>query len=100
VAQFICFLITVTNQKFIQEETERRLNSSYDCYHSIQNILSSCLSKNIKIRIFMSIILLVVLYGCKTWSLTLREAEDICEQDIENTWTQERLSNRILETAA
>jgi hypothetical protein len=31
------------------------------------------LSKNIKIRIYKTIILPVVLYGCETWSLTLRE---------------------------
>jgi hypothetical protein len=29
------------------------------------------LSKNLKIKIYRNIILLVVLYGCKTWSLTL-----------------------------
>jgi hypothetical protein len=34
---------------------------------------SSLLSKNIKIRIYKTIILPVVLYGCETWSLTLRE---------------------------
>jgi len=34
---------------------------------------SSVLSKNIKIKIYGSIILPVVLYGCETWSLTLRE---------------------------
>jgi hypothetical protein len=39
----------------------------------LQNILSSCLlSKNIKIRIYITVIL-SVLYGCETWSLTLRE---------------------------
>jgi hypothetical protein len=31
------------------------------------------LSKNIKIRIYKTRILPVVLYGCETWSLTLRE---------------------------
>jgi hypothetical protein len=31
------------------------------------------LSKNVKIKIYRTIILLVILYGCKTWSLTLRE---------------------------
>jgi hypothetical protein len=31
------------------------------------------MSKNIKIRIYRTIILYVVLYGCETWSLTLRE---------------------------
>jgi hypothetical protein len=31
------------------------------------------LSRNLKIRIYKTIILSVVLYGCETWSLTLRE---------------------------
>ena len=31
------------------------------------------LSKNLKIKIYRTIILTVVLYGCETWSLTLRE---------------------------
>ena len=40
----------------------------------MQNLLSSSfLSKNLKIKIYRSIILPVVLYGCETWSLTLRE---------------------------
>jgi hypothetical protein len=41
---------------------------------SFQNLLSSCLiSKNLKIKIYKTVILPVVLYGCETWSLTLRE---------------------------
>jgi hypothetical protein len=64
----------VTNQNLIQEEIKRRLNSGNACYHSIQNLLSSrLLSKNVKIRIYKTIILSVVLYGCETWCLTLRE---------------------------
>jgi len=44
------------------------------CYHLVQNLLSSrLLSKNLKIKIYRIIILPMVLYGCKTWSLTLRE---------------------------
>jgi len=31
------------------------------------------LSKNLKIKIYRTVILPVVLYGCETWSLTLRE---------------------------
>jgi hypothetical protein len=31
------------------------------------------LSKKLKIKVYRTIILSVVLYGCKTWSLTLRE---------------------------
>jgi hypothetical protein len=58
----------------IQEEIKRRLNSGNDCYHSVQNLLSSrLLSENMKVRIYKTIILPVVLYGCETWSLTLRE---------------------------
>ena len=44
------------------------------CYHSVQNLLySNLLSKNVKIKIYRTIILPVVLYGCETWSLTLRD---------------------------
>ena len=40
----------------------------------MQNLLSSrLLSKNVKIKICRTIILPVVLYGCETWSLTLRK---------------------------
>jgi len=46
------------------------------CYHSVQNIISaSLLSKNKKIKIYRTIILSIVLYGCKTWSLTLMEGD-------------------------
>ena len=34
---------------------------------------SRLLFKNVKIKIYRNIILSVVLYGCETWSLTLRE---------------------------
>jgi hypothetical protein len=58
----------------LQEEITRRLNSGSDCYHSVQNLLSSRLpSKNVKIRIYNTIILPVILHGCETWSLALRE---------------------------
>jgi hypothetical protein len=40
----------------------------------VQNILSSgLLPKNISVKIYGNVILSVVLYGCETWSLTLRE---------------------------
>jgi hypothetical protein len=46
-----------------------------------ENILISItkilLPKNIKIRIYKSIILLVVLYGCETWSLTLKKGHKL-----------------------
>ena len=59
------------NQNSIQEEIKSRLKSRNACYHSLKNLLSySLLSKNIKIKIYSIIILLVVLYGCGTWLLT------------------------------
>jgi len=52
--------------------------SGDSCYHSVQNQLSSCLlSKNLKIKIYRTIILPVVVYGCETWSLTLREEPNL-----------------------
>ena len=43
------------------------------CYYSVQNLLSSSLlSKKLKIKIYRIIILPDDLYGCETWSLTLR----------------------------
>jgi len=65
---------TLTNQNSIQEEIKSRLKSLNACYYSVQNLLSSrLLSKNLKINIYRTIILPIVLYGFETWSLTLRE---------------------------
>jgi hypothetical protein len=62
------------NQNSIQEEIKSRLKSGNVCYHAMQNLLSSCLlSKNIKIKIYRTTVLPVVLYGFETWSLTLKE---------------------------
>jgi hypothetical protein len=73
VSQFMYLGTTVTNQNLIQEEIKRRLNSGNACYHSVQNLSSRFLSKNVKVRIYKTIILPVAPYGCETWSLTLRE---------------------------
>jgi hypothetical protein len=70
VAQFKYLGTTITNQNLIQEEIKRRLNSGNACYHSVHSLL---LPKNVRIRIYKTIILPVVLYGCETWSLTLWE---------------------------
>jgi hypothetical protein len=75
VSQFKYLWITVTNQNLIQEEIKKILNSGNACYHSVRNLRSSrLLLKNVKIRIYKTIILPMVLYGCKIWSLTLMEA--------------------------
>jgi hypothetical protein len=48
-----------------------RLNSGYACYYSVQNLPVSY--QKLKNKIYRTVILPVVLYGCETWSLTLRE---------------------------
>jgi len=67
---------TLTHQNSIPEEIKSRLRSGNACYHSVQNLVPSrLLSKNLKIKIYIyrTIILPVVLYGYETWVLTLRE---------------------------
>jgi len=65
---------TLTNKNSIQEEIKSRLKLGNACYYSVQNLLSSIsLSKKLKIKIYRTIILPVILYGRETWSLTLRE---------------------------
>jgi len=59
---------------YLHEDFKSRLKLGNACYYSVQNLLSSSLlSKNLKIKMYRNIILPVVLYGCETWSLTLRE---------------------------
>ena len=66
--------ITLTNINYIQEEIKSRLKLGNACYYSVQNLLSySLLSKNLKIKICGTIISPVILYGCETLSLTLRD---------------------------
>jgi hypothetical protein len=64
----------LTIQNYVLEEIKGRLKSGNACYHSVQIVLpSSLLSKNLNIKLYRFITVSVVLYGCETWSLTLRE---------------------------
>jgi hypothetical protein len=58
----MCYLRTMlTDQNYIQEEIKSRLKLGNASYHSVQNVLSSrLLSKNLKIKIYRTIILSVV----------------------------------------
>jgi hypothetical protein len=83
VAKFKYLGTTLTDRNHMHEEISSRLNSGNACYRSVQSLLSSrLLSRNLKVKIYKSIILPVVLYGCATWSLILRE-----EGAEENIWT-------------
>ncbi|KAJ4434549.1 hypothetical protein ANN_23111 [Periplaneta americana] len=68
---------TVTNMNDTREEIKHRINMGNACYYSVEKLLSSSLLssavKNLKVRIDKTVILPVVLYGCETWTLTLRE---------------------------
>ncbi|KAJ4438933.1 hypothetical protein ANN_14887 [Periplaneta americana] len=65
---------TVTNINDTREEIKRRINMGNACYYSVEKLLSSSLlSKNLKVRIYKTVILPVLLYGCETWTVTLRE---------------------------
>jgi hypothetical protein len=66
--------MTSTNQNCIHEEIESILNPRIAYYYLVNYPLSSHLiSKNIKIKIYRIMILLLVLYGRETWLLTLME---------------------------
>jgi hypothetical protein len=70
-AHFNYLGMTVTNKNLIQEE---RLNSGNSWYHRVQNL--SCyrlLFKIVNVGVYEATILLVVLCGCETRSLILRE---------------------------
>jgi hypothetical protein len=82
--------MTLTNQNDFHDEVKNRLNLGNTCYYSVQNLLSSHLiSKNLKIKVYKTVILPIVLYGCETWSLTLREEHRLRvfeNKSVEDIW--------------
>ena len=81
----------VTNQNSIQEEIKCIHKGGNSYYYSVQQFFFLDLSKNLKIKIYKIIILPVVLYGCETCYLTLREERRL--RVFEN-----RIPRRIFET--
>jgi hypothetical protein len=64
---------TLTDQNCRHEEIKSGINSGNACYHSVQSLSSSRLPYgNLKVKIYKSIILPVVLCEYETWSLKLR----------------------------
>jgi hypothetical protein len=74
VAKFKYLVATLTNQNDIHNEIKSSLNSGNACYYSIKNLLfSPLISENLKIKIYKTVILPFMLYGCKIWSVTGEE---------------------------
>ena len=66
--------VWVTNTNDIREEIKRRIHMENACYYLLDKVLSSrLLFKKLKVNAYTTIIFPVVLYGCETLSLTLRE---------------------------
>ena len=62
VEQFKYLETTLTNQNPIQEASKGRVKSGNACYQSVQNLLSSSpLSTNLKIKIYRTVTLPIVL---------------------------------------
>jgi hypothetical protein len=58
--------IALTDKNCLHEEIKSRLNSGNTCYQSVQSLLlSHLLSRNVKVKIYKTIILSVVFMGVK-----------------------------------
>ena len=74
----VCYVKVYTICPAVLHSYSHQRSLANACYHSVQNLSSSSLlPKNLKIKIYRTTILPVVLYGCETWSLTLREERGI-----------------------
>ena len=63
----------LTNQNSIHEQIKCRLKAGNSYYSDQTHLSSRLLFKNLKIKIYKTIVLPAALYSCETWSLTLRE---------------------------
>jgi hypothetical protein len=80
VAKFKYLGTTLTDQNHMNEEINSRLNSGNACCRSVHSLLSSrLLSRKLKVKIYKTIIVPIILYGCETWSVTLREEHRLRE---------------------
>jgi hypothetical protein len=68
----------VTNQNCIRKDSKSSLNDMNNYYKecTVWKLSSlRLLSRNVRIKIYRTIILPLVSYGCKTWSPTVKEED-------------------------
>ena len=74
VKQFKIFGNNPSESNFHSRINHEQIQVKECLLHTVQYLLSSSLlPKNVEINVYRTAVLPVVLYGCKTWSLTLRE---------------------------
>jgi hypothetical protein len=56
-----------------------------------ESFVFSLLSRNLKIKIYRTLILPVVLYGCETWSLTLREEHRLMAEELNDPYCSQNI---------
>jgi hypothetical protein len=71
---------SLTNQIFIQEEIKNKLNLGNAYYLTVQNVLSFCIvSKNVKTKMYKTVIFLLFCVGVEISPFTLREEQTYIE---------------------
>jgi hypothetical protein len=64
----------ITSRNEVAEEIKSRLVSGNACFFSVQKLLASRLiSRKLKLKLYRTVILPVILYGCESWSTTLAD---------------------------
>jgi len=64
----------VTNKNEVTEEMKSRLVSGNAFFYSVKKLLTSRLiSRKLKLKIYKTVILSIILYGCESWSTTLAD---------------------------
>ncbi|XP_063530751.1 uncharacterized protein LOC134741787 [Cydia strobilella] len=74
VAKFRYLGYTVTDTNTREEKIDIRIQNALRCSAALHKVLvSKLLSKNTKLRIYKTVIRPILMYGCETWTLTLKE---------------------------
>lgn len=88
-------IISPTQQMY--KEVDRRITSSWSRYWSLKYVFKNkSLPMSVKRRLFNTIILPIMTYGCQTWSQTKQNIKRIkvCQQSMERSMLQIKLKDK------